>query len=403
LKTSVVSARCSSYEPNDVDSALERALSHFDLASIIKPGSKVFIKINHLGHHPIESAVNTHPNVAYAVAKLISRFTPDITVGDGLEKPGHEHFQLSGYLDAFRDSPFELANLMGRRYVEAKVKNPLILKSVAFASAAIETDVLITVPKMKAHMLSFMTGAVKNHYGFLPLKLRKNLHKEYADLEEFCKALVDIYSIKIPQLVIMDAVVALEGYGPSRGGRPRRVDAIIAGTDAVAVDVVASHMMDFDPMDIDTTRFASQARLGVSEVCEIKHIREEGVPEIVSGFAHPVSSMLIKRVIERSPSFIRGALGWLLQNLKEVPVVVKAKCIGCGKCALHCPMQAIEIIDRCAAIEAKNCIHCFCCQEFCESDAISLRHNLIGKVIVGMARSFAAVKRLVRRGKDNRK
>ena len=400
MKTRVASARCDSFDQKAVDSALERALSHFDLGRIIKPHSSVFIKINHLGHHPIDSAVNTHPGVAYAVAKFASRFTDNVTVGDGLEKAGLEHFELSGYLDKFKDSPFKLINLMGRKYVETKVKNPLVLESVAFAEEALNADVLITVPKMKTHMLSFITGAVKNHYGFLPLKLRKNLHKEYADLETFCKALVDIFSVRIPDLVVMDAVMALEGYGPSRGGKPRPSHAIIVGTDSVAVDVVAARMMDFDPLDVDTIRFAAEARLGVSDIREIDLVREENVPEIISDFAHPVSSMLIKRIIKRSPDFIRSFLGWFIQNLKETPIVVKGRCIGCAKCAVHCPMQTIKIIDRCAVINPENCINCFCCQEFCESDAIALRHNLVGKIIVGTVRIFNALKKIIRRKRE---
>ena len=384
MQTKVVAVRCENYNQDTVEASLERALSHFDISKIIPADSRVFIKINHLGHHPIESAINTHPNLAYAVARFISRFTKNITVGDGLEKTGLEHYDLSGYLEKFQDSEFKLVNFMGRPYVDAKVENPLVLKSIPFAEEMLNADVLITLPKMKTHMLTFMTGAVKNHYGFLPRMMRSNLHKEHADLESFSKAVVDIYSVRIPELVIMDAVTALEGYGPSGGGTPRETLALIVGTDAVAVDVVAARMMDFKPSDIDTIRFAGERGLGVSNLKQIEYVSEEGVPEVIKGFAHPITSMWIKRVIKRSPGFVRTFLNWTVRNLKEAPVVVKGRCIGCGKCILHCPMQSIKMIERCAVTDPENCINCFCCQEFCESDAITLRYNFVGKIMVGL-------------------
>jgi len=399
VQTKVVAVRCENYNQETVEASLERALSHFEISKIIPADSRCFIKINHLGHHPVESAINTHPDLAYGVARFISRFTKNVTVGDGLEKNGLDYYDLSGYLEKFKGSEFELLNLRGTHYPDTRVNAPLVLQSVPFAEEALNADVLITLPKMKTHMLTFITGAVKNHYGFLPYKMRKNLHKEYPDLETFSKAVVDIYSVKLPQLVIMDAVIALEGYGPSRAGKPRRLGVLIVGTDAVAVDVIAARMMEFDPTDIDTIRFAGRRRLGTSDLSRIEYIREKGVPDVVRGYARPITSMRIKRIVQKSPQSVRRFLGWVTRSLKEVPVVVKGRCIGCGKCVLHCPMQSIKMIDRCAVIDPENCINCFCCQEFCESDAVALRYNFAGKIMVRLIQIFNAVKKTVRRKK----
>lgn len=56
--------------------------------------------------------------------------------------------------------------------------------------------------------------------------------------------------------------------------------------------------------------------------------------------------------------------------------VNKAKCVGCGKCAKACPMQAIKLDGRKAAIDIKHCIVCGQCKETCPLKAISYRSNI---------------------------
>ena len=55
------------------------------------------------------------------------------------------------------------------------------------------------------------------------------------------------------------------------------------------------------------------------------------------------------------------------------PVVVKTKCVGCGKCAESCPQHTIEIRQRRAVIHYQNCIKCYCCHEMCPAKAMKIR------------------------------
>ena len=68
--------------------------------------------------------------------------------------------------------------------------------------------------------------------------------------------LVDLLKVVKPSLNIVDGVVGMEGYGPTRGGIPKEIGLIAAGKDPVAVDAVCSKIMGYDPMFIDTTRIA---------------------------------------------------------------------------------------------------------------------------------------------------
>lgn len=51
--------------------------------------------------------------------------------------------------------------------------------------------------------------------------------------------------------------------------------------------------------------------------------------------------------------------------------VDKRKCVGCGKCAKQCPMEAAMVAARKAVICKANCIACGVCAEACPVKAIS--------------------------------
>ena len=97
---------------------------------------------------------------------------------------------------------------------------------------------LITVPVMKAHGNSVISGAVKNQWGCLT-KARLSYHAVLDD------ALVDLNRLIKPHFCVMDATIASEGKGPKEG-TPRVCDMVLAAADNVAMDRVACDLMGID-------------------------------------------------------------------------------------------------------------------------------------------------------------
>jgi uncharacterized protein (DUF362 family) len=94
------------------------------------------------------------------------------------------------------------------------------------------------------------------------------LHQGYLNMHLFLYQLIRIIP---PHLTILDGFEAMEGDGPVTG---TRVDwrVAIAGTDGIAVDVVAAHLMGFNPNSIGYLNFCGKAGLGETSINNINVI-----------------------------------------------------------------------------------------------------------------------------------
>jgi uncharacterized protein (DUF362 family) len=91
------------------------------------------------------------------------------------------------------------------------------------------------------------------------------LHQGYVNMHFFLYQLIRIIP---PHLSILDGFAAMEGDGPVSGNR---VDwrIAIAGTDGIAVDAVAAHLMGFDLDSIGYLYFCGKAGLGETNIDNI--------------------------------------------------------------------------------------------------------------------------------------
>ena len=427
-RATVAVACCQDYEPGNVERALKQCLEH--LGGVGRwveeaqppstgppgsrsqpcsgrpargsrqaglPGKRLLLKISHLGDHPPEEAVIVHPNVTQALAELLKQAGAQVTVGDGLDRPGLEGFRRSGTLSAAEDAGVQLTNFKGSPYPSVPVRGRF-LTQVPVAEAVREADVVVNLAKMKTHVLTLLTGAIKNTYGYLPEGLRSNLHRTYVSPPDFAQALLDVFQTRPPDLNVVDAVVALEGYGPSRGGTPKQVGLIVASEDAVALDAVLGALMGYGAGEVVTTRVAGERGLGVDDLGRID-ILGPALEEVrPADFALPERTRRGGRLLAGLPRPLLRICRGLSQATTAVPEVVKGACIGCGLCVRHCPTGAAEMRpeEKRARIDRNLCISCFCCQEFCESDAIRLTHRPIGAMVLSTERVLRALRHGIR-------
>lgn len=407
-RATVAVACCDDYEPATVGRALRQCLEHLGgVGRWVRPGKRLLLKINHLGNHPPEDSIVVHPSVTQALAELLKEAGAQVTVGDGLDRPGLEGFRRSGTLEAAENAGVELVNFKGRPYPSVPVPPAgglLAGRRVPIAEAVREADAVVNLVKMKTHVLTLLTGAIKNTYGYLPEGLRSNLHREYVSPSDFAQVVVDVFQARPPDLHVVDAVVALEGYGPSRGGDPKPVGLILASEDAVALDAVLGSLMGLAPGDVVTTRVAGERGLGVDDLERIDIVGPALKEVRPAEFALPERTLRAGRLLAGLPRPLLRVCRGLSQATTAVPEVVESACIGCGLCVRHCPTGAARMladrsngsVGKVARIDRNLCISCFCCQEFCESDAIRLTHRPVGATILFVEKVLRTLRRGIR-------
>ncbi len=370
MNTKVSIVHCPDYSQAK-DAIIESLELIGGLEKIIKTGDRVLLKANILAARPPEDAVTTHPAIITAMCELVSDIGGIPIVGDGagITHLGAtaEALKISGIEDAAQKCGAEIVNFETAGFVEVDVPDAKQFPRLYIAKPILDADVIISLPKLKTHELTYYTGAVKNFFGAVPLKTRKQAHL-LAKRDLFGNAVVDIYSIVKPHLAVMDGIVGMEGNGPAHG-TPIKTGVVMASYDCVALDIVASELIGFEPMLIPTNRAALERNIGT------------GQPEVVGT---PLDDVKVRfkesagGITTIAPAFITSRLGRLF-TMK--PYIDTAKCVLCGACVLNCSPHAIEEVDGRLKINNDKCIQCYCCRELCPHNAVEIRISLVARIL----------------------
>jgi len=372
----VALVRCPDYRAEFLSAAIDRALRLIGgLGSILKPRARVFVKVNHLSSFaPPERAINTHPEFVRQAVQLLLDHGAEVVVGDDIASTGDDGFAATGYRRVCEGLGVPLVNLKETGFAEVAVHGA-VLDRAYIARPVLESDFLVNLPKLKTHSFAVYTGAVKNMFGVIPQGLRHNYHRRFIRNDIFSRMLVDLYSVVTPQLTVMDAVVGMEGEGPS-AGRPRVVGLVLAGADGVAVDAVVTKIVGYDPAEVFTTAHAGDREIGVADVHRIDVVGELIHDVAVVDFRPSAAALNLFR--RKIPSLLYAVFQ---DQLVLIPEVLSDVCAACQECVRICPRGAVRLAGRAARVDEEECIHCLCCHEACPHRAIRLKQLPLGRLI----------------------
>ena len=375
-KAKVSIVRCSDYADKSVRKAVKGAVDLLGgIGAFVRSGDRVLLKPNLLSAKDPEEAVTTHPSVVKAVIQLVRDAGGVPMVGDspsigGLLKVASK----AGIYDVVREMNCRLVDFDD--VVEGKGVHQGVFRTLEVASAVMDCDLLINLPKLKTHGMTTMTLSVKNLFGCIPGKkkiqwhLRAGVNRHY-----FAQMLVDLYGIIRPGLTVVDAVMGMEGDGPS-GGDPREIGLIFAGADGIAVDSTICDVVGLQSLDLLTNRIGANLGLGVGRLKDIG-ILGEGIEEVkVRGFRFP-------RSMEPQWGLPQPLRGLLRNSMTAKPKIIENVCTFCEMCVEGCPSQAMTMERGKINIDYSECIRCFCCSEFCPERAIDIKQGLLLRLFGG--------------------
>ncbi|MBI4583174.1 MAG: DUF362 domain-containing protein [Planctomycetes bacterium] len=299
--------RCRSYDLAALSESLQKAFDALGGLPALVRGKAVTVKLNITGDGrqkmaglPAERTFQTHPAMGEALAGLLAKAgAKRIVLAESYyrPKPPEEILKAHGWdpkrLLSAGEHKVEFADTRNRGpfkdYATLKVPYggyvyPAYLLNRHYA----DTDVFISLAKLKNHVTAGITGAVKNLFGIAPTALYGNdspnenttenrgdtLHSgtrpvpggvpkdRYPMPEELLKdaaqagpyrvprVTADLLALRPLDLAIVDGIEAVSGgEGPwcPPPHKHTRPGVIVAGRNAVAVDAVCAGIMGYDP------------------------------------------------------------------------------------------------------------------------------------------------------------
>lgn len=338
---------------------------------IVPRGARVLIKPNFLKPAPAQAAVSPHPAVMRAVIEgCIAAGAGHVVIGDS---PGYgtapRVAEACGAMQVAREFGIEVVNFSQSVTIDAP--SGFIHRRFEVAREVAEADAIINLPKFKTHAMMVLTLAVKNLYGVIVGRQKARRHFQSGrDYHHFARFLLELaYTLK-PAVSILDAVVGMEGNGPS-SGTPRQLGYLAASRDMVCLDAVAAQLAGFSPQQVYTLTEARRMGLTV-DMEEITCIGDP-LDALRTRDLKPAGQMSVE-----GPAFLRP-VSWLVNRFVTTrPKVDSVLCCRCGICLEACPAQCMRLPDKGpVAINTKACIRCFCCQELCPEGAIHA-HDAFG-------------------------
>ena len=368
----VVLKRCGSYDPEEVARAVGEALADAiggDTADL--GGKRVLLKPNLAAARAPERCVTTHPAIVgaaidYFVGRGCNVFVGDSPAGAvrGVDRVLHK----TGMLKLCEDKGAQPVNFEAGGWLERSVEG----RTYRLARAAFDFDRVINMPKLKTHILTLITGAIKNMFGCVPGFAKSAFHLHNPKPAAMSKVLVDVFSIANPWVSLVDAVEAMDGNGPSSGGI-RHLGVVAASRDAVALDAVLSQLVGIDPMKVPTTREAARRGLGESDLGKID-VRGVGLADLQDRPFRVPSNWAFSLVPD---VLARAAARWFWVK----PHIDPSRCTGCGDCAGMCAASAMKLASGVAVLDRDRCVSCLCCIEACPCGAIEPRVRGLARLL----------------------
>jgi uncharacterized protein (DUF362 family)/Pyruvate/2-oxoacid:ferredoxin oxidoreductase delta subunit len=360
---------CETYEIEVVRQALAGLLEPLGgLGRFVRPGMEVLLKPNLLTAAAPKRAVSTHPAIVQAVAELVQQAGGTVLIGDSPAGP-----LKNAPVAWWKSGLTEVAARTGARLIpfEDVTWERFEGRDYFIARPVREVDLLINLPKLKTHMLTLYTGAVKNLFGTIPGTRKRELHFQAPGVQDFSSILVDVLELVRPGLTIMDGVLGQEGNGPGLSGTPHEYGCLVASPDPVALDAVMTREMGYRRGEVLHVAEAGARGLGASRLDQVSIRGSRGALDL-------------GKVCLPRPRWFFRAPAWAAAPLRSItrlrPQLKDTACIGCGKCTEACPRDVITP-GQPPTFDLDRCIGCLCCAEVCPQGAIEPHRNLLARLI----------------------
>ena len=371
---------CETYDPDVCEAALAAVLEPLGGLLWVRPGMRIAIKANLVAGAKPEKAVTTHPALLAALTRLLKARGASVVIGDS---PGNFYNAsvLNHIYTACELSTAEKAGAeLNRDFSEKGAYSPdaVQAKSFTYTGWLDGADAIINFSKLKSHGMMSLSAAAKNLFGTIPGTIKQEYHYRFPNPNDFADMIVDLDEYWKPVLNLCDAVLAMEGNGPTQG-TPKHVGCLLASKNPHCLDVLAATVIGLKPAEVPTIAAAVRRGFCPDSAGRLS-IAGDWKPFVQTGFELITNrnSLLFS---ENDTLVGKAKVAVMKACLASRPKVKKSACVGCGRCRDVCPAHTITIRNKKAVIDRRHCIKCFCCQEFCPVGAMRVHRSPVARVL----------------------
>ena len=213
-------------------------------------GRSILLKPNLVEDLP--GPVNTNSALIGAAARCFLRLgAARVVIGEG---PGHQRdtelvVQAAGLKPHLAERQIEFVDLNRDELRKVKLKaNYSGLGELWLPRAVLESDFVVSMPKVKTHHWAGVTLSLKNMFGVVP-GMKYGWPKNLLHWSGIHESILDICATVPIHFVIADGITAMEGNGPLQGSA-RQLGKIVLADDPVAADATCARLMGFDPLRV---------------------------------------------------------------------------------------------------------------------------------------------------------
>jgi uncharacterized protein (DUF362 family) len=213
-------------------------------------GRRVLLKPNLV--EDLQGPVNTNANIIGAAARCFLRLgAARVVIGEG---PGHQRdtelvVQAANLKPHLADRQIQFVDLNRDELVRVKLKaNYSGLGGLWLPRTVLDSDFVVSMPKIKTHHWAGVTLSLKNMFGIVP-GMKYGWPKNLLHWHGIHESILDICATVPIHFVIADGITAMEGNGPLQG-TARDLGKIVLADDPVAADATCARLMGFDPLRV---------------------------------------------------------------------------------------------------------------------------------------------------------
>lgn len=276
----VILERCD-YAPYSVDALMGKIAPSLGIGGNIK-GRRILIKPNLISSRgPLLAC--TDPRFIIAVSRWFIDRGASVAVGDS---PAFGNASgVLRHIGALTD-----LKRLGVNVVEFATPRIFTLSGgirVGVAAEALDCDLMVNLPKVKAHNQMHTTMAVKNFFGII-LGMRKSLlHMVHGGSHaQFSRVILDLQALLPEHITIVDGISAMHVAGPLRG-KPLALHCVAASTNPLAVDSALYAALELDHEKCPLLREARRIRYDSAFPHEIQYPFLRPADFYGSGFMAP--------------------------------------------------------------------------------------------------------------------